>query len=240
VACCRLERSRSSSSAAVPLTRPFPRAPWRGLIALAAISLLLVACAPDDRDAVGSEEPGGSESSPVEFEVVPEYLDDPYQSPELGIRFRPPLGWQPLEPDQREQVADALLAEQGDARHSLSLVEIFLRAETLSFAVLSRVTLEDAPIDDIADYANAFEESLGPPNEEIRATARFSVGGVPVTQIRHALGDRIVFTLVFPSAAGEVLRIDFSIPASAYEEEGIKLESSIGTLQRIDTSSEEE
>lgn len=210
-----------------PTTRPV-----QGLLLLLAATTIL-ACAPDEAPV----EPEAA--SNVQFEVVPDYVEPAYENTTIGIRFRPPLGWEPLEPEQREQVADALLADRDSETYSLRLVDLFLRAETLSFAVLSRVTLEGEPIRDVPVYVAALEATLGPAEDDIRSRADFVVGAVPVTQIRHATGDRIAFTLVFPSVSGEVIQLDYSIPAASYEEEGIKLESSIGTIQRIGQETEE-
>lgn len=168
------------------------------------------------------------------FEVTPDYLGEPYENASLGIAFRPPLGWDPLDPEQRDQVADALVTEQDGDRYSLRLADVFLTTETLSFAALSRVTSGGDPVSDRTAFVQAFESGLGPANEEVRQRADFAVGGLRVTQFRHVVDDRIVFSLIFASVDGDVVKLDYSIPAAVYEEEGIKLESSIGTLQRME------
>ena len=197
-------------------------------------TLVLGACGP-------TEESSGTdarESTEVAFEVIPDYLAAPYENASLGVAFRPPLGWDPLDQSQRDQVADALVEEQGSDAYSLRLVDLFLTTETLSFAALSRVTSAGDPVSDREAFVEAFESGLGQANEEIRQRADFAVDDIDVTQFRHVVDDRIVFSLIFTSAGGTVVKLDYSIPASAYEDEGIKLESSIGSLRRIGTESD--
>lgn len=198
---------------------------------VALVIILLAACGPSG-EADGADDPAAAE---VDFEVIPDYLDDPYENASLGIAFRPPLGWDPLDEQQRGQVADALVTEQDGDRFSLRLVDVFLTTETLSFAALSRVTSDGDPVSDRDAFVDAFESGLGPANEEIRQRADFVVDGIRVTQFRHAVDDRIVFSLIFPARDGTVVKLDYSIPAAVYEDEGIKLESSIGTLRRVRT-----
>lgn len=204
-------------------------------LTLPALAILaLLACTPSDGTSGGD----GSESAEVAFEVIPDYLDDPYENASLGIAFRPPLGWDPLDTQQREQVADALVTEQDGDRYSLHLVDVFLTTDTLSFAALSRVTSAGEPVSDREAFVEAFESGLGPANEEVRQRADFTVDGLSVTQFRHVVDDRIVFSLIFTASDGGVVKLDYSIPAAVYEDEGIKLESSIGTLRRITTEAE--
>lgn len=200
----------------------------------ALVILALLACTPSD----GTSGGGGSETAEVAFEVIPDYLDDPYENASLGIAFRPPLGWDPLDTQQREQVADALVTEQDGDRYSLHLVDVFLTTDTLSFAALSRVTNAGESVSDREAFVEAFESGLGPANEEVRQRADFTVDGLSVTQFRHVVDDRIVFSLIFTANDGGVVKLDYSIPAAVYEDEGIKLESSIGTLRRITTEAE--
>jgi hypothetical protein len=200
-------------------------------------------CGADDEPTAATGDSAGGAPADLSFEVVPDYLGEPYRNEELGIAVRPPLGWQPLSSEQRDRVADALLTKQEEEpdRYSLELVDLFLHTDTLSFAALSRVTLHDEPVRDVDAYAEAFGETLdvdGTGDDELRARGTFRVNGLTVTQFRHMLGDRVTFTLLFSSVDETALQLDYSVPAPAYEHEGIKLESSIGTLQRPPESEE--
>ena len=191
------------------------------------IPLLLASCAAERENA----DPAGN----VEFEVIADYLGDPYRNEALRIGFRPPLGWEQLSADQRDQVSAALLEEQASDRYSLDLVDVFFQTSTLSFAALSRVTLGGEPVLDAADYANSFEATLEPSDDdELTSRASFVVNDLPLIQFRHRLSDRITFTLIFSAADGEVAQLDYSIPVPAYEDESIKLESSIGSLHPLE------
>jgi len=160
--------------------------------------------------------------------VIPDYLGAPYET--TGIEFRPPYGWLPLDESQREQVADALIEEQSEDRFNLEIVDIFLHTDTLSFAALSAVTSDGSRISETDAYIESFETALGP-DDDIRARGTFLLNGIEVTQFRFLRNGRVSFTLIFSSPESDVMQLDYSIPATAYEDEGLKLESSIGTLQ---------
>ncbi len=201
----------------------------RAAAVLVMLALLLAAC---DR---GSTE-RGTDSAPPEarFRIAPEHLDEPYENAELATAFRPPAGWEPLDVEQRDRLAGALLSVQDDGHYRLELVDLFLRTETMSFAAVSRVTRGGEPVRDAGVYIEDFVELLGPEDEDqLRARADFTVNGIPVTQVRHLQSGRVSFTLVFPAADGTLLQLNYSIPPAAYEEEGPKLESSVGTLRHI-------
>ncbi len=193
------------------------------------VALALVAC--DDGRAATEPPPE------ARFTIDTGRLDEPYRNGELGISFRPPVGWQPLEPGQRDLVAAALLDVQADGRYRLQLVDLFLRTETLSFAAISRVTRDGAPVADLRAYVDEYEQLLVPPEEDqLRARTHFTVNGIDVTQIRHMQGGRISFTLVFTAPDGNVVQLNYSIPPAAYEDEGVKLESSVGTIMHLQVS----
>lgn len=199
------------------------------LLIVSALVALVAGCG-------GSSDAGESDGPTITFQVIPDYVGDAYENPELGVELRPPFGWEPLSPEQRDEVAEALVDREELERYSLSLVDVFLQASTLSFAALSRVTLSGEPVTTTAEYVESFAEGIV--QDDLTSRAEFSVGGLDVTQFRHRLNERVTFTLIFEDADGETLQLDYSIPIAAYEDEGIKLESSIGTLQRITTGQE--
>jgi len=195
------------------------------LLAVCALPVLVSACGDDSSSARARE---------LRFEVVPEYLDEPYENAELGLALRPPLGWRPLDDEQRRRVSEALIAAQEDGEYSLEIVDVFLHTETLRFAALSTVSQGGVPAEDTERYVDSLAEALGPEEDyELRVRGRIRVNGLEATQFRHRRDDRVTFTLVFRPPAGMLTQLDYSIPVSAYEDEGIKLESSVGTLQPI-------
>lgn len=203
----------------VPYSKTLPRA---GRVFFAVLALLaLSGCGRD----TGTDTP-----AELEFEVIPEYLGEPYET--AGIEFRPPFGWLPLDESQREQVADALIEEQSEDRFNLEIVDIFLHTDTLSFAALSAIARDGSRIAERSEYIESFETALGPAgDDDIRAQGTFLLNGIEVTQFRFLRNGRVSFTLIFSAPDKDVMQLDYSIPAAAYEDEGIKLESSIGTLQ---------
>ena len=51
---------------------------------------------------------------------------------------------------------------------------------------------------------------------------------------RYVQFERIKYTLLFTSPGGQVVQLDYSIPTAAYQAEGQKVRSSIGTLSSLD------
>jgi hypothetical protein len=181
-----------------------------------------------------AREASPDEVEEVRFEVIPDYLGDVYRHPALGVELRPPLGWRVLDEEQRDRVVEALVAEQEEERFNLEIVDVFLHTETLSFAALSTISLAGEPVEALDHYVDSFAAALsGQDDDEIRARSVIRINDLEVTQFRHTLAGRVTFTLIFRSPRGTVAQLDYSIPANAYEDEAIKLESSIGTLHTI-------
>ena len=195
------------------------------------VVLALFACG-GDRSL--SDGPAASTPPDSRLTISTERLDEPYRNSEIGITFRPPVGWQPLEPEQRDLVSSALMAAQEDGRYSLHLVDLFLRTETLSFAAISRVTRNGRPVRNLRAYIEDYERMLVPDEtDRLRARTELRVNGITVTQFRHTKSGRISFTLMFTGSDGTVMQLDYSIPPTAYEDEGVKLESSVATLMHL-------
>lgn len=179
--------------------------------------------------------------TPTEFEIVPDYLEAPYENTEAGIAVRPPLGWTPLSAEQRDQVAEALLAEQATNTFGLEVIDIFLHESTLSFLTISWVVDDNGRTAEQQHYREQLWETISESGEdELRGRTTMLVNDLEILQIRHSLGERVTFTIVTESAEGQVLQLDYSIPFAAYEAEGVKLESSIGTLRRAAPADEED
>ena len=201
------------------------------LVPVVVLILALVACG-DDRPL--NDGPTTAAPPEARFTIDADRLDEPYRNGEIGIAFRPPAGWEPLEPEQRDLIAAAVMEVQEDGRYSLHLVDLFLRTETLSFAAISRVTRNGEPVRDLPAYVEDYERILVPAeDDQLRARSEFSVNDIAVTQFRHMQSGRISFTLVFAGSDGTVVQLNYSIPPAAYEDEGAKLESSVGTLMHL-------
>ena len=193
-------------------------------VAVAAV-ILLVGC--------GNRSAGGSPSE-TEFDINPELLDTAYENASLGIAVRPPRDWTPLEEAQRNELAQALALEQQGQDFFLEIVDVFLHTDTFSFSSVSRVTDDTGPSTARDEYVEHYWENLqAGGDDELRGRTTLLVNGLTVEQIRHALGERITFTLITTASDDTIVQVDYSIPAAAYPEEGLKLESSIGTLSRI-------
>lgn len=197
------------------------------------VTATLAACAPK------AEPPGPAD---VAFSVDPTLLGPPYENSDLGITYRPPLNWDKLSGPQRQAVLDALAASERDSEFVLEVEDVFFDTNSMSFASIATVRLPDGQVT-AQQYDEAFAATLGLPadqsddeNSAIAARMDFTVNNVPVVQFRHLQSERVTFTLVFTSSAGQVIQLDYSIPTDEYKRESVKLESSIGTLRLIPTS----
>lgn len=176
----------------------------------------------------------------VVFDVDPQMLADPYVNTDLGVRFRPPVGWEPLDEALTAAVASSLAERQRDDAISQEIVDFFLSTETFSFASIMVVSEPDSPVVERERYASAYAEAAyaeaveaaGSGDDPVAARAEYTVNGIAVTQFRRLADDRIVFTLLFEATDGRLLQLDYSIPVEHYQEEIVKLESSIGSLSR--------
>ena len=173
----------------------------------------------------------------VAFEVDLEHVGPIYENETLGVKYRPPVNWDRLEGGQRQAVLDALVAPDDDDYYTLKVADLFFDTNSMSFSSIAVVMAAEANVT-VDAYAEAIGESLGLNNGEIQndahaivARMEFSVNDVPVVQFRHLQSNRVTFTLLFPSRAGELIRLDYSIPTDTYQHEAVKLESSIGTIQ---------
>ncbi|MEE8441705.1 MAG: hypothetical protein V3S41_08295 [Spirochaetia bacterium] len=205
------------------------RCPALAIAGVAAI-LTLGACG------TRAEEPAPDD---VAFDVDLGRVGSIYENETLGMKYRPPVNWDRLEGDQRQTVLDALASSGNDDDYSLEVTDIFFDTDSMSFSSIAVVTGADAnPTVDA--YAQALGATLGLNDGDatdeanaLVARMEFLVNDVPIVQFRHLQSDRVTFTLLFPSKAGDLIQLDYSIPTENYQHEAEKLESSIGTLQLI-------
>ncbi|MFW5686376.1 MAG: hypothetical protein ACOC0O_06970 [Spirochaetota bacterium] len=185
---------------------------------------------------------GRGENAPPR-RVNTDHLGSVYENAALGIAFRPPQGWQPLEAAQRERVAQALLAREDDDAWNLRVTDLFLDAETLSFAALSEIVREGEPVTEPDAYLSTFvgrlEDALAPESDDALEQARFTLNGLPVVMIRYRLNGRDTTSVVLVRPGEPVVQIDYSIPAGDDPERAARIESSVGTLQPLGSGNEE-
>jgi hypothetical protein len=206
------------------------------LLTSALLLVLLVSCGGDTSD----DSPRNA-AVPTEFEVIPDYLDPAYENPDAGIAVRPPLNWTPLAPEQRDAVAQALIAERDGEAFGLEIIDIFLQTDTLSFLAISWVVDDDGRTVERDEYVEQLWETIEQSgDDELRGRTTMLINDLVVEQFRHTLGERVTFTLVTTGRDEQVMQLDYSIPLAAYEREGIKLESSIGTLRSVAPEGAEE
>jgi len=197
------------------------------ILSLAAVAL--VACGASDQAVEPTVQPDD-----VVFSVDPALIGDVYENRAIGLRVRPPAQWTRLEEQQRDAVGQSLTDRQMESDVRLALQDAFVHPTSLSFFAVSLVQDANGPLTEIDEYVEQLAEQVAQEDNEVASYAPFSVGGVPVHQFRFLREERINFTLILSGSTGRVAQLDYSIPLQAYEEEGTKLESSIGSIQLLD------
>ncbi|MFP4377312.1 MAG: hypothetical protein ACLFP4_09725 [Spirochaetales bacterium] len=195
-------------------------------IIISFIALVLLSCNASERSASPDER-----AEDVVFSVDPSLVGDPYHSEEIGLRVRPPAEWTRLPAEQRDAVGQSLLDRQLESDFRLGLQDAFVDPESLSFFTVSLVQDADGPLERAEAYVEALAAQVDEEDDEVASFAAFRVDGVEINQFRFLRAERVNFTLVLVGSKDRVGQLDYSIPLQAYEAEGVKLESSIGSIQ---------
>jgi hypothetical protein len=193
------------------------------------VMVMLAACGSSDQSEAPSERP-----EDVVFSVDPTLTGSIYENDAVGVRVRPPSQWTRLDDAQRDAVGESLATRQLESDYRLALQDTFVHPSSLSFLAVSLVQDEAGSLSEPDAYVEQLANQVAQEDDEIASYASFSVGGVHVHQFRFLREERINFTLIFTGSTGSVGQLDYSIPLQAYEVEGAKLESSIGSLQHSD------
>ncbi len=229
------------------------RAACAAALALLSACCLPIACSREAGAFRDRGEPAGPPSG-VRFVVDERLLEPAYPSPRLGISFRPPRGWKALAPQLLEQArreaagpqeeAAAREAESGGGRREgagfpggafrVQPEAAFRQPGNGSLCLLSLLEPAapggvSAPLRAIQEYVLELRDALqGGRVEE----GRFEVGGFQVVQLRIVDARSVLYRLILSSAADpRLVQIDYLLPRAVFQEEVVKLESSIGSIR---------
>jgi hypothetical protein len=175
---------------------------------------------------------GGDE---IIFEIDASYLGPLYEHAELGLQIRPPEGWEQVTPEQKEAISGELEKEQAGSEYRLRLEQAFFDTETLSFLALSTVQTSTDLAFNLDAYTAELSRQIDAEDDGVASSATFTVNGILVNQYLFVREGRVNFALVMSGSDGQVAQLDYSIPQAVYEAESVKLESSIGSIQRVST-----
>lgn len=190
-----------------------------GLVLLGLV--LLAACGGEPRFDV----------KPMQFNIDAASLGEPVSSPDLGIQFQPPIGWEPFPAAQVDSVGRALEWEET----AVDLVPryVFLhptRGSVLSVALLQRedsVTFEEQ----MAKYGQVLARHVS--GDSLRQGA-FLKDDLHIQQFLLQPPGVVNFKLVLESETNDLLQFDYVVPRQYYPAEIKAIESSIGSIRRLE------
>lgn len=167
----------------------------------------------------------------MHFNVVPEKLGVPVVAEDLGIRFQPPAGWEPLSSAAFDSVSHVL--DRSDEALRLHPRHIFLDPRNGSLCSVTTVAFADSLGFDamIARYGALIADRYQ--GDSLRQ-GLFYKDNIRMVQYLLQPQDRVAFKLLFETPVGGVIQFDYIVPKLFYAGEVKAIESSIGSIQRID------
>ena len=163
----------------------------------------------------------------VTFVVEDKYLSEPYQSEHLGFQFSPPRDWNPVPSALVKRIIEE--TDPPEADFVLVPETGFFHDKNGSTCIISAVE-NGGDQNALEAYILLLKEALA---EDDIVQSSFSVDAYKVTQLRLVNPQSVSFILLLRDQAGSLIQIDYIIPANAYESEIIKIESSIGSIQKL-------
>lgn len=206
--------------------------------------LLAPGCGSDKGDkavkgAAGEMAAGNGAAAPrpapeeMKFDVDPALLGMSFADSTLRLRFSPPVGWPPLEPDLFEKTREAYAKIARVERFTSRPVRIFSDGEKRFFMIVSEFPHWPAPVDPYVAFADYVRLLKGP------------ITDLDVDQTFYRHGNLDVYHLIITNAAMVdhrlmILRenvppvqVDYLLPRVGYPEFIKAIESSIGSFEAL-------
>jgi hypothetical protein len=168
----------------------------------------------------------------MEFFVNSELLGTSVRDSLLNVTFNPPLQWEPLRDDLFAEATRQLLSEQSDSDTiSVTPEYIFLDDKQGSSLIVSTVQFRTGlASDNIGGYHASLKEHFG--NEGVLYTV-YVKDGIYFHQYLLQNHEMINFKLMTHETDNTMLQWDYVVPRYAYTIEVRAIESSIGSIKRI-------
>ncbi|MFP4373015.1 MAG: hypothetical protein ACLFPO_01675 [Spirochaetaceae bacterium] len=190
--------------------------PFRALLPVLIIVLLLSACGAAERPSTGDAETAPAYS----FNVDPELLGEAYEDRTLGIRLSPPAEWGEAPSSLRDEIADRLAESEDIADADRVLRALFVERSSGSALVVYEPLERDDP-------GTVFDQWVGRDAE----TAEFRHNDLEFYQARVVAQDSVRFTLVTEPRESVVAIIQYIVPQGRFQDIGRRIESSIGSIE---------
>lgn len=165
----------------------------------------------------------------MEFSVSDSLLQKPVTDKELGISFRPPVGWNALSNNSLEQKINAMLSDKALSRER---AYIFHDKQLTAFLVLNNAPYFNA--DNGKMSIQKVEEKYHKqfPQSEIN-TCIFKKDVFRVHQIVVNLGKIVLVRLFFDTEKRPAFEASFIFPAESYQERMKTVESVVGSIHSV-------
>jgi hypothetical protein len=187
------------------------------------LPLLFLACGSKD---------DSHEIPEMEFLVNSDLLGTSIRDSLLNVTFNPPLPWEPLRNDVFAEAKRQLLSGQSDS-DTISVIPeyIFLDDKLGSSLIVSTVRFRtDSGTDNIGRYHTSLKEHFSV--EDVLYSV-YVKDGIYFHQYLLQNEEIINFKLLTQETDNTILQWDYVVPRNAYTFEVRAIESSIGSIKRI-------
>ncbi len=169
----------------------------------------------------------------MKFDVDPALLGMSYADTSLGLRFSPPRGWPPLEPELFQATRDAYSKLARVERFTSRPVRIFADGEKRFFMILSEFPNWPPPLDPYVAFADYARQLQGPlSNLEIQQTF-YRHGNLDVYHLVVTNPVMVDHRLMILRENRLPVQVDYLLPQVGYPNFVKAIEASIGSFQAL-------
>jgi hypothetical protein len=181
----------------------------------------------------GTEERGGEIEIPeMKFFVNSEILGESIHDSVLNVVFNPPMQWEPLQDDLFAELLRRVDTRQGDWDSiNITPVHMFINSGRGSSLTVSTMRFRNgSETENLKSYDTSIREHF---NDIDLLYTVFVKDGIYFHQYLLQNDDMINFKLLTQESDGTMLQWDYVVPRQAYTFEVRAIESSIGSIKRI-------
>ena len=166
----------------------------------------------------------------IAFNVDLTLLAEEYHCSEMEISLNPPKNWEQISSDLLISVKENLIASKDTSNINIVPLNVFMNMEKSFTCFLSTFDNELLARDTCENYINEFRMK----NKELQFNeGSFAHNDLDFHQFIFTKDDFITINLFVVIKDQKVIMIDYIMPSKYYEEELRAIESSIGTIKKL-------
>lgn len=173
----------------------------------------------------------------IEFNIDPSKLGNSILSPELEIKFSPPIEWNNVSEETFIQIKKSIKSVYNDrSEYTIEPKYLFTNDIKKSLLIVSllRFKKNDSPFQEkIRIYKNVLEQNFN--KNELKIT-EYLKDSIRIKQYLIQKQNQINFKLLFTKTDGDIIQFDYSSVKEFYPDEIRGIESSIGSIKLINFS----